>query len=101
MPSTRTTQGVRRSTCTSDGNEGTFMGDTRITAGLLALVLAACGADGNARDGSMADSSGASELANLTGTIEMDGSSTVYPISEAVAEEFSKAAGGKVQATVA
>src|SRR5215216_3143656 len=77
------------------------MGDTRITAALLALVLAACGADGNARDDSTADSSGASELANLTGTIEMDGSSTVYPISEAVAEEFSKAAGGKVQATVA
>ena len=27
---------------------------------------------------------------NLTGTVEVDGSSTVYPISEAVAEEFNK-----------
>jgi phosphate transport system substrate-binding protein len=76
------------------------MGDRRITAVLLALALAAC-ADGNAGDGAAADGSGASELANLSGTIEMDGSSTVYPISEAVAEEFSREAGGNVRATVA
>ena len=31
-----------------------------------------------------------SVLANLSGTIEIDGSSTVYPVSEAVAEEFHK-----------
>ena len=35
----------------------------------------------------------------LTGTIEIDGSSTVYPISEAVAEEFNKLH-GKVRVNV-
>src|SRR5512134_428198 len=32
--------------------------------------------------------------------IKIDGSSTVYPITEAVAEEFQKAKGGKVKVTV-
>ena len=30
------------------------------------------------------------EQGNLSGTIEIDGSSTIYPVSEAVAEEFGK-----------
>jgi len=33
-------------------------------------------------------------------TIKIDGSSTVYPITEAVAEEFQKAKKGKVRVTV-
>jgi len=37
--------------------------------------------------------------ANLTGTVKIDGSSTVYPITEAVAEEFKKVA-AKVNVTV-
>jgi phosphate transport system substrate-binding protein len=45
----------------------------------LALLLAACGGDA----GSDAGADG-----RLTGAIEIDGSSTVYPITEAVAEEF-------------
>jgi phosphate transport system substrate-binding protein len=39
-------------------------------------------------------------LNTLTGTIAVDGSSTVYPVSEAMAEEFQKATGGKVRVTV-
>jgi phosphate transport system substrate-binding protein len=74
------------------------MRSTRITGTLLALAIAACGGDsGGAGNGGEP----ASELANLTGTIEMDGSSTVYPISEAVAEEFGRETGGKVQVTAA
>jgi phosphate transport system substrate-binding protein len=37
---------------------------------------------------------------DLSGSIEMDGSSTVYPISQAVAEEFGTATGGNVRVTV-
>jgi phosphate transport system substrate-binding protein len=34
-----------------------------------------------------------SDLSSLSGTIEIDGSSTVFPVTEAVAEEFGKLAG--------
>ena len=39
-------------------------------------------------------------LNTLSGTIAVDGSSTVFPVSEAMAEEFQKATGGKVRVTV-
>src|SRR5919108_1857476 len=71
----------------------------RITPALLVLAAAAC-TERSAGD-SNGGAAGGNELANLTGTIEMDGSSTVFPISEAVAEEFGRATGGKVRATVA
>jgi phosphate transport system substrate-binding protein len=73
------------------------MRSIRVTSMLLVLAVAACG------DRSAEGTGGepASELANLTGTIEMDGSSTVFPISEAVAEEFGRETGGKVQVTAA
>ena len=60
-------------------------------AAAAALFIAACG-------GSAASPS-ASAVA-LTGDISIDGSSTVYPITEAVAEEFQNANSG-VQVTVA
>ena len=44
----------------------------------LALVLSACGDKKEKKDGAGA----------MTGTIQIDGSSTVFPITEAVAEEF-------------
>ena len=56
-----------------------------------ALFIAACG-------GSTASPS--ASAAALTGDISIDGSSTVYPITEAVAEEFQNANSG-VQVTVA
>ncbi len=43
---------------------------------------------------------GASDAGGLTGSVEIDGSSTVYPITEAVAEEFMLATGRGVQVTV-
>ncbi|MEE2821938.1 MAG: PstS family phosphate ABC transporter substrate-binding protein [Acidobacteriota bacterium] len=50
-----------------------------VTIIVFSLVLAACGgvADNTAQD-------------RLTGTVSIDGSSTVFPITEAVAEEFQK-----------
>lgn len=48
----------------------------------FALVLGACG---EKKEGKKADGN---EASTLTGTIKIDGSSTVFPISEAVAEEF-------------
>jgi phosphate transport system substrate-binding protein len=53
----------------------------------LTVSLAACG-DAGAREGA------------LTGSIELDGSSTVYPISEAVAEEYAIARGTGVRVTI-
>ena len=44
---------------------------------LLALGAAACGGSGGGGDG-------------LTGTVDGDGSSTVFPVTEAVAEEFNR-----------
>jgi phosphate transport system substrate-binding protein len=49
--------------------------------GATMLFLAACGGSGNQEPG-------AEETNKLTGEVKIDGSSTVYPISEAVAEEF-------------
>lgn len=43
------------------------------------LLLASCGGNSNTEEGAASD---------LTGDIQIDGSSTVYPITEAVAEEF-------------
>jgi phosphate transport system substrate-binding protein len=64
-------------------------------AGLLvAGSLAGCGPQGG-ESGGQATATGSNETGSggekLTGTIKGDGSSTVYPITEAVAEEFGKA----------
>jgi phosphate transport system substrate-binding protein len=56
---------------------------------LAAILAAACGGGATQSPGSGASTApGASTPANLSGTITIDGSSTVYPITEAVAEEF-------------
>ena len=57
---------------------------------LLAGLLAVCGLIGVARDGS----------SESTSLIKVDGSSTVFPITEAVAEEFQKETKGAVRVTV-
>ncbi len=57
-----------------------------LALGVLLLTVVGCGG----RD---------DDDVTLTGTIEIDGSSTVYPISEAVAEEFNKLH-GKVRVNV-
>ena len=43
---------------------------------------------------------GTTDLRQLRGTVTIDGSSTVFPISEAMAEEFQKATSGNVRVTV-
>ena len=59
----------------------------------IALVATACGGDD---DGGGSDTGGAT---NLSGSIVIDGSSTVAPITEAIAEEFRKEQSG-VEVTV-
>ncbi len=70
----------------------------------LALVVAACGGNQQqASDSSSPQAAGGSPAAgggsSLSGQVSSDGSSTVLPIMEAVAEEFQKANSG-VQVTV-
>ena len=54
---------------------------------LLGVVVAACGG-ADSGPGTGPDGSGSESL--LKGVVEIDGSSTVFPITEAVAEEFHK-----------
>jgi phosphate transport system substrate-binding protein len=60
---------------------------TIVPATAAALLAAACGGDRSTTD-------------DLSGSIEIDGSSTVYPISQAVAEEFMIGTRGGVRVTV-
>lgn len=73
----------------------------------LAFTAVACGgdddddADATAAPGSTATTAASGfDYASLSGSVRVDGSSTVFPISEAVAEEFSKVA-KNVRANVA
>ena len=65
-------------------------------AGIAALALAACGGPGGTTTPTGVTPTGAA----LSGTVTIDGSSTVYPITELVAEEFQLANTG-VQVPVA
>jgi phosphate transport system substrate-binding protein len=60
----------------------------------IALVATACGGDDDAGGGT-----GTGGEASLSGSIAIDGSSTVAPVTEAIAEEFRKEQSG-VQVTV-
>ena len=60
------------------------------TSTLLVLLLAACSGGAEAQTPSQPAPAASSQAPRLSGTVEVDGSSTVYPIAEAVAEEFSK-----------
>ena len=64
-------------------------------AALLVLAIAACGDDDEGNGGGTTatpEEDGGSEIdySTLSGEIRIDGSSTVFPITEAVAEEFSQ-----------
>ena len=67
-----------------------------VLIGAASIAIAACTSSGS----SATPPAGTSAPANLGGSIKIDGSSTVYPITEAVAEEFQKANSG-VKVTVA
>jgi phosphate transport system substrate-binding protein len=58
-----------------------------IVAGLLSLAVACGGGESN--EGGTRDGGGV-DLPRLSGVVEIDGSSTVHPLTEAVAEEFQK-----------
>ena len=64
-------------------------------AAVTAITLASCGGGNKAVN----HEEGGHDSANLSGSISIDGSSTVYPITEAVAEEFREVA-PDVQVTV-
>lgn len=78
----------------------------------LAIFAVACGEDDDPEDGTTTPSTSTSaagtsaagggelDYGELSGSVRIDGSSTVFPISEAVAEEFSTEASG-VRANVA
>ncbi|NER52352.1 MAG: phosphate-binding protein, partial [Symploca sp. SIO1A3] len=63
-----------------------------ISAVALALGLAACGDSSSTSEDTTGGEQGAtSGGSDLSGDIAIDGSSTVFPITEAMAEEFQKA----------
>ncbi|NJN86878.1 MAG: PstS family phosphate ABC transporter substrate-binding protein [Leptolyngbyaceae cyanobacterium SL_7_1] len=78
-----------------------------LTLSLVALLggLAACGAptteapDAAAPEGAETEAAGGEAASDLSGSISVDGSSTVFPVSEAMAEEFMAANPG-VRVTV-
>ena len=76
---------------------------------MLAIILtvAACGGSSSSETSTSsqvvtqsAPESGSTRVSGLSGDIEIDGSSTVFPISEAVAEEFGILTGGDVKVLV-
>ncbi|MDA0263432.1 MAG: PstS family phosphate ABC transporter substrate-binding protein [Chloroflexi bacterium] len=76
----------------------------------LALVAAACGGSSSPEAGSAGPATSQAPVGSpdgsstgvdgLSGLIQIDGSSTVFPISEAVAEEFGLLTGGDVRVLV-
>ncbi len=85
-----------------------FSSKVRLVAPLVALAIGigSCGDNNQASNNSSPADGGATPAtntaagSNLSGKVQVDGSSTVYPIAEAMAEEFQKANPG-VQVTVA
>lgn len=65
----------------------------------FSLSIAACGGGGTGDTATDSSNGGGDTASDLTGEVKVDGSSTVFPISEAMAEEFMKANPG-VQVTV-
>ncbi len=80
-----------------------------LLAGMLALAVGACGGNDltSAPSGSEvqqpsqpAATTAPEKVSTLEGDISIDGSSTVFPITEAMAEEFGNATDGNVKITV-
>jgi len=68
--------------------------------GLAALVLAASPLAGTYGASAAPVGPSMTDLRQLRGTVTVDGSSTVFPVSEAMAEEFQKMTNGGVRVTV-
>ena len=84
-----------------------------LLAGVLALAVVACGGDDPTQPPAQVGDDPTqlpaqadnptrppAQVAGLSGDIDIDGSSTVFPITEAMAEEFGNATGGNVRITV-
>ena len=76
-----------------------------LLAGALAMAVVGCGGDEAteapaASSSSQTGSTAPTALSALEGDISIDGSSTVFPITEAMAEEFGIASNGNVRITV-
>jgi phosphate transport system substrate-binding protein len=59
-----------------------------LACGALMFGAAACGGDDNEGEGGSSGTGGSSEQQNVSGSIRIDGSSTVYPFAQAAAEQF-------------
>jgi phosphate transport system substrate-binding protein len=59
----------------------------------VGAVVAACGDDDDDGDSTAEPGNGGIDYGELSGSLDIDGSSTVYPITQAVAEEFNQEAG--------
>jgi phosphate transport system substrate-binding protein len=81
--------------CSDDDDDGDTAGNTGPSAPTATVASGGTGAVG--ATGSTGAGGGGS--ANLSGTVEIDGSSTVFPVTEAVAEEF-RGAQPNIQVTV-
>jgi phosphate transport system substrate-binding protein len=64
---------------------------------IAAMSLAACGGE---RAAEQTTAKPSAPRSGATPIVQIDGSSTVYPVTEAVAEEFQNSQGGKVRVTV-
>ncbi len=65
-----------------------------LLVGLLAVAVAAACGGGTSTEGGESSATMGSTGGQLSGDIEIDGSSTVFPVTAAVAEEFRKEHGG-------
>jgi phosphate transport system substrate-binding protein len=64
------------------------------------MILAACGDKGAKSPEDAASAAAPTPTAETSSVIQIDGSSTVYPLTEAVAEEFQGSTKGQVRVTV-
>ena len=80
------------------------LGVLLLATALAFLVVACGGGDDDAAapttGAAAGGTAGTTGLTSLQGDINIDGSSTVFPITEAMAEEFGNATGGNVRMTV-
>ena len=71
---------------------------TTLIIGATSLIVAGCGSGGDssktAETSSTTGTTGGGSSAALTGTVKIDGSTTVYPIVQLMAEDFGKANSG-------
>ena len=68
-------------------------------AGVIVAAVVGCGG-GETPKPSANGETGSGEATKLTGAVAIDGSSTVFPVTEAVAEEFNSQVSSDVQVTV-